>query len=304
MLELINISKKFKTDFWSKEFTALESVNFEIPEGKIVGFLGANGAGKTTLIKIIMGFIKPNRGNVKFDHKLGKNRNEIFNNLGYFPERPYFYPSLTGKEFLEFVGQLNGMKKASIQFKVKEWSQRFNMEKYLDRIVRSYSKGMLQRLGLISSVLHDPLLVILDEPLSGLDPLGRKEIRQAIGQLKDEGKTVFFSSHIIPDLEEVCDRVVFMESGKVKYSGEIDSLLSSNNQNFKIRVYSDCNLEIKSNVVEKKRTEKIINFEVSASVKDAFLAEVLSQGAQILSVSLEIKSLEQVFYAKENLINV
>jgi ABC-2 type transport system ATP-binding protein len=211
MITFNNITKSFKTDFWAKPFKALDCVSFTIREGELTGFLGANGAGKTTSIKIMMKFIWQNAGEVIYSNKLGINQMEIFSNLGFVPERPYFYPHLTGREFLSFAGELCKVTRNDLKTAIDKWGEQFQIAHAIDRKVRGYSKGMLQRLGIISSLIHNPKIIILDEPLSGLDPVGRKEIKDALLDLNKQGKTIFFSSHIVSDVEEISIKVLVVE---------------------------------------------------------------------------------------------
>ena len=226
MISFEHITKTFKPDFWAKGFMALDHVNFSIPEGKIVGFLGANGAGKTTSLKILMGFIRATKGKVHFSEKLGKTKREILSQIGYMPERPYFYPHLTGSEFIHYLAHLCDVKNSDLKNRKKYWGEALKIDFAFERKIRSYSKGMLQRLGFLVSLIHDPKIIIMDEPLSGLDPIGRKEFKDAIIKVNKEGKTVFFSSHIVPDVEEVCETVIFLEKGKRIYEGSIDDLIA------------------------------------------------------------------------------
>lgn len=283
MIKLENITKEFKKDFWSKPFVALDKVNFEVPEGKIVGYLGANGAGKTTSLKIILGFIKQNSGNVHFSKTLGKNRSEIISNIGYLPERPYFYPHLTGREFITFMGQLSGVNKLQINLMMKKWSERLRIDFALDREIKSYSKGMLQRLGFTSALVHDPKLVILDEPVSGLDPIGRKEIKDAICEINNEGKTIFFSSHIVPDIEEICHSIVFLEKGKLSYQGPISHLLISDQEFYQVLYRNKLTNEIVSKTIDKKE-------------KDIFLSTFLFNENELVSFTPVQITLEESLY--------
>jgi len=225
MFSFHEVSKEFKTDFWEKPFKALDNVSFNLRAGNIVGFLGANGAGKTTGIKILLGFIKPTSGSIEFDPSLGKKRSDIFKNIGYLPERPYFYADLTGQEFINYIGQLNDLSRSEIEKNGNHWAMSLKIDFALQRKLRFYSKGMLQRLGFVAALVADPKLLILDEPLSGLDPLGRKEFKDIMNLLSGEGKTIFFSSHILSDVEEVSKDVVILESGKLVHSGSLQDLV-------------------------------------------------------------------------------
>ncbi|OFZ14344.1 MAG: hypothetical protein A2X86_05730 [Bdellovibrionales bacterium GWA2_49_15] len=226
MIEFINISKHFKTDFWAKPFIALDSVSFKLEPQSITGFLGANGAGKTTSLKIMLGFISQDSGRIEFSKNLGIGL-EKFEKIGFFPERPYFYPDLTGREFLEFMGQITNVDKERRRKNIESWAEKLKIDHALNRKIRAYSKGMLQRLGLIAAIIHDPELIILDEPMAGLDPVGRKEFKDIFVQLWKAGKTIFFSSHIVSDVEEICSKVIVLEKGKVLYQGDIEKLLLS-----------------------------------------------------------------------------
>lgn len=225
MIELVGITKEFKKDFWSKPFKALDNVSFKVNEGEIVGYLGANGAGKTTSLKIILNFIKATSGQVIFSSKLGQDRETILKNIGYLPERPYFYPHLTGRDFIKFLGSLSQVSDAQVKNMTEKWAKRLRIDFALDREIKSYSKGMLQRLGFVTALIHDPKFIILDEPVSGLDPIGRREIKDSILEINKEGKTIFFSSHIVPDIEEICHSIVFLEKGKLSYQGSIHEML-------------------------------------------------------------------------------
>lgn len=288
MITLTNVSKQFQTDFWAKPFWALDNVSFHVNSNKIVGFLGANGAGKTTSLKIIMGFIRATQGEVTFSKELGKTRNEILSNIGYVPERPYFYPNLTGLEFISYMGKLNNLKQPQIYTSCEKWSTRFKIDFALDRKVATYSKGMLQRLGFVTALLHNPKLLILDEPVSGLDPIGRKEIKDAIVEINKDGKTVFFSSHIVPDVEEICETVIFLQKGKLLYQGTIDKLIYDN---------------LKTSFTIKYRANENAPFEfaeVEGNSREKFLANLINQGAQVFTVQQNKLSLEEIFYNVRN----
>jgi ABC-2 type transport system ATP-binding protein len=298
MIEFKQVTKIFKPDFFSQPFKALDDVSFQVPEGSMVGFLGANGAGKTTSLKIIMDFIRPSAGEVHFSKSLGISKLEIFKHIGFLPERPYFYPNLTGEEFLLFMGELSEVPKSQIREEIKKWAPRFKIDHALSRELKTYSKGMLQRTGFLATILHQPKLIILDEPISGLDPIGRKELKDVILEVHKEGKTVFFSSHIVPDVEEICDRVIFLKDGKLVYDGAVHSLLSGQaTQDFVITVQSDSSLSMTSPYSTKiDLADKITKFIVPNSVKDKFIREAMENGADIISLEMIRPSLEEIFY--------
>lgn len=303
MLKFDGITKVFKSDLLNQPFVALNDVSFEIPQGSMVGFLGANGAGKTTSIKIIMDFIRANKGSITFAPEMGKTKIEVFKKIGFLPERPYFYQNLTGNDFLKFMGKLSELEPSKIKSEITFWAPRFKIDYALQRELKTYSKGMLQRIGFLATILHGPELIILDEPLSGLDPIGRKELKDVIVEVHRNGKTVFFSSHIVPDIEEICDRVIFLKEGKLVYDGEVDRLLQSEDE-----------LDY---VIKIKATEKIVPttlvkkydsfpgnlqmFTVKESLKSSLVYELVSKQVEIVGVELIKPSLEEIFYKTRGL---
>ena len=293
MIELQEISKTYRTDFWAKEFWPLDKVSFRVEEGGLVGFLGANGAGKTTAIKIIMRFIRPREGRVVFNPLLGKDFKSIFGKIGYIPERPYFYPHLTGREFVTYMGQLNGVKSAVISTRMQHWAERFLITYALDRKLSGFSKGMLQRIGFVAALIHDPLLLILDEPISGLDPIGRKEIKDCLKELHRSGKTIFFTSHIVSDVEEICDKVVVLEKGKLLYQGAIDQLIEENiRPNYVVRLADYNQFTLPSYVQNFDRGKA----EIPVEKREEYLAAAISSGCKVVSVQQNRPSLEQIIY--------
>lgn len=297
MLKFKEITKIFKTDLTSQPFVALDNVSFEIPTGSMVGFLGANGAGKTTSIKIIMDFIRADMGTLEFSDQLGKSKNDILKKIGFLPERPYFYPNLTGHEFLHFLGGLSELKKGEIDRNIAKWAPRFKIDHALNRQLKTYSKGMLQRIGFLSTIIHDPEFIILDEPLSGLDPIGRKELKDVIVDVHKSGKTVFFSSHIVSDIEEICDRVIFLQSGKMIYDGGVQSLLNTHEQkDYLVKVQGH---DFKPQVKHQDYTQlagNITTFKINQSDREFLLKEVLDKNVELIGLEFIKPSLEEIFY--------
>lgn len=297
MLKFQGITKTFKSELIAQPFVALDDVSFEIPEGSMVGFLGANGAGKTTSLKIIMDFIRPDKGEVNFASKLGQNKVQVFKEIGFLPERPYFYPNLRGEEFLDFMGRLSDMKRSEILEQTKKWAPRFKIEHALKRPLKTYSKGMLQRVGFLATVLHSPQFIILDEPLSGLDPIGRKELKDVISEVHREGKTVFFSSHIVPDIEEICDRVIFLKEGKLVYDGTVEKLIKSEKYYFHIK-FKASSLPVLSTTPKSlvQLAGGVFVATIPESSKNEFLGELIGKNIDVSGVELIKPSLEEIFY--------
>jgi ABC-2 type transport system ATP-binding protein len=296
MFKVKDIEKTFKQDFWSKSFHALDGVSFEIYPGDIVGFLGANGAGKTTLLKILMGFIPSDSGAVEFHEKMGNSQKEIFSKIGFLPERPYFYPYLKGRDFIKYVASISRVEENLINDRLEELSKEFKIDHALDREIRGYSKGMLQRLGFVATLIHDPELIILDEPLSGLDPLGRKEIKDHLVRLNSAGKTVFFSSHIVSDIEEVCTKTIVLNKGKLAYQGEIEKLLANSRKDtYQIIISKNTQRDLIESYEYSFLGERI-KLDVSVSNKDKVLRELVEKGIVVDEVKRDTVSLEEVVY--------
>jgi ABC-2 type transport system ATP-binding protein len=298
MLKFKNITKVFKSDLLTQPFTALDDVSFEIPHGSMVGFLGANGAGKTTSIKIIMDFIRADKGEVNFAPHMGSDKISVFKNIGFLPERPYFYQNLTGNEFLNFMGKLSEVSHQRIQEEIKYWAPRFKIDHALQRELKTYSKGMLQRIGFLSSILHSPELIILDEPLSGLDPIGRKELKDVIVEVHRKGKTVFFSSHIVPDIEEICDRVIFLKDGKLVYDGAVETLIQTTEElNYVVKIKSPSRPVLATPVIKiDSFPGNLHTYMIKDSLRNTLVTELSSKNVDIVGVELIKPSLEEIFY--------
>ncbi len=225
VLELEKVYKSYKLGFIPKKKPVLKGVSFYVNEGEIFGYLGPNGAGKTTTIKCILNLIFPDSGQITIfgeDSLKPKARRRV----GFLPENPYFYDYLTGREFLTFYADLLGLHGRAKEEKIDYLLKLVGMERAAELQLRKYSRGMLQRIGLAQALLNDPALVILDEPMGGLDPIGRKEFRDIIVNLKKEGKTVFLSSHILQDIEMICDRVAIILAGEIINQGYLGDLIS------------------------------------------------------------------------------
>src|SRR3954468_22655783 len=233
-LEIEELSKTFSVGFWKKRARCvLKPLNLAVQEGEVFGYLGPNGAGKTTTLKILMGLVYPTSGTARiFGHPI--DRPEAKLNIGFSPEQPYFYDHLTAQELLEYYGQLSAIPARDRSRRATATLERVGL-KEVDRLqLRKFSKGMLQRVSLAQAILHDPKFLFLDEPMSGLDPIGRREVRDLIQELKDEGKTVFFSTHILSDAETLCDRVAILNKGELRGVGVVRELLSESEKSVEI----------------------------------------------------------------------
>ncbi|HTP05505.1 MAG TPA: ABC transporter ATP-binding protein [Nitrospirota bacterium] len=229
MIKIEEISKEFKEGIRSKKIKALDDLSLEVHKGEVFGFLGPNGAGKSTAIKILVNLIRPDKGKA-FIMDRDVNDTGVRKHIGYLPENPYFYDYLTAEELLWFGGKTTGLSSLTIKQRADELFQKVNLQGARKRQLRTYSKGMVQRAGLALSLIHDPDVAILDEPMSGLDPLGRKMVGDIILELKARGKTVFFSSHILTDIERFCDRVGIIVAGRLRLVDRLDNLLIGENR--------------------------------------------------------------------------
>jgi ABC-2 type transport system ATP-binding protein len=225
-LRLAGLTKEFRLGFGRQRVMVVDHLDLEVNQGEIFGFLGHNGAGKTTTIKLLLGLLTPTAGTAWI---LDRPITDVAvkQGVGFLPESPYFYEYLTAEEFLTFYGQLFGSGGQRLATKVGELLEMVGITDARHLPLRKFSKGMLQRVGLAQALINDPQLVILDEPMSGLDPIGRREVRDIILKLKDEGKTVFFSTHILPDVEMICDRVGILVRGRLRSVGAVHELVGA-----------------------------------------------------------------------------
>jgi ABC-2 type transport system ATP-binding protein len=224
-IEIKQLTKVYRTHFGLKAKPTLDSLDLTIQDNEVFGFLGKNGAGKTTTIKILCGLIKPTSGSAAIQGQSVRNR-ESRTLIGYLPENPYFYEYLTPKETIEFYGKLEGHSPKERNHQWDYLSELLDLRSIADQRVRGFSKGMRQRVGFAVALASNPSVLILDEPMSGLDPMGRHRIRDIILHMRDEKKTVFFSSHILGDVEQICDRVGMLVDGKLRTQGSLNDLLS------------------------------------------------------------------------------
>lgn len=223
------LEKLFRIGFSRKKVHAVQGISFSVHEREIFGFLGPNGAGKTTTIKMLTGLIRPTAGKATlFGHELGSSLAK--SSIGFLPENPYIYPFLSPLEFVEMCGQLSGLRGKALRSRSRTVLERTGVWYAADRPARRLSKGMLQRSALAAALVADPKLLILDEPMSGLDPVGRKEVKDLIVEERAQGRTIFFSTHILGDVETLCDRVTIMRRGRIVVRGKLDELLRKDSQ--------------------------------------------------------------------------
>ena len=225
MIKITAVSKSYKEGLAKRRVQALTELSLQIQPGEVFGFLGPNGAGKSTTIKILVNLVFADSGNVTlFGQPPGSKA--VQHRIGFLPENPYFYDYLTAEELLWFSGASCGMDRSAIRRRAEELFEQVDLTAAASRPLRTYSKGMVQRAGLAAALVHDPDLVILDEPMSGLDPIGRKMVGDIILSLKAQGKTVFFSSHILTDIERFSDRIGILAEGKLLLTGALDEIIS------------------------------------------------------------------------------
>jgi len=224
VIRVERLKKEFRQGFWMRRVLAVKDISFQVDRGDIFGFLGPNGAGKTTTIKMLTGLISPSSGRAELFGDAVPNRRAL-GRIGFLPENPYVYPYLTPAEFVVLCGRLSGLGLRAARDRTRQVLDQVGIAYAADRPVRRLSKGMLQRTGLAAALVADPELLILDEPMSGLDPIGRKEVRDLIVEERRRGRTIFFSTHILNDVESLCDRVAILRKGEVVVSGRISDLL-------------------------------------------------------------------------------
>jgi ABC-2 type transport system ATP-binding protein len=299
IIEARGLCKDFRSGFWRTRVRILHSLDLTVHRGEIFGYLGPNGAGKTTTLKILTGLIFPTSGSARL---LGQDLTDhaAKRQIGFLPENPHFYDYLTGREFLDLCGRLFGLRADRRRERVGELLRLTGLDVAADRQLRKYSKGMLQRLGLAQALVNDPTLVILDEPMSGLDPLGRKAMRDIILQLKAEGRTVFFSSHILPDVELLCDRVAILAAGRLRDVGRLSEILRTPTEEFELtlqKVPPDLlsALQALAHAPVLDRTDGMLVRLPDEVRLDAALRSALAAGARVVSVVPQRQTLEDHF---------
>src|SRR5215472_7436240 len=293
-IETENLSKEYPHGFLHlKKKTSLEGLTMQVQDGEVFGLLGPNGAGKSTTIKLLMGIIFPTAGSAKM---LGKPVSDVamHRDIGYLPEQPYFYDYLTAAEVLGYFARFYGYSAAERSDRVQKMLKKVGLETAGKIQLRKYSKGMLQRVGLAQAILHDPKLVILDEPMSGLDPIGRHEVRDIILELKRAGKTVLFSTHILTDAEMLCDRVGVIVGGKLRGLGAPEQLVDMKTQGMEI-LFELAGQSTAPLVAKATRTGDRYRLHVSEQELYGAIEQLRAAGAKIISVERVKATLEDFF---------
>lgn len=292
-----DLKKTFKVGFARKVVDAVRGVSFTVNRGEIFGFLGPNGAGKTTTMKMCMDLIRPTSGRISlFGHPPGSI--EARRRIGYLPEHPYFYDYLKPGELVDFFGQLYGVPRAQRHKRIDELLTLVGLDHARDRTLRKFSKGMLQRAGLAQALIGDPELVVLDEPLSGLDPIGRKELKDIIVALKQRGKTIFFSSHILADIELLCDHMAIVDKGLLKFFGPTSEFVLRGQKEVEV-VASNVGAEIKEKVIARALSVEDFGDKLkllaTREETTAIVELLVKDGAMVEAVVPRSESLEEIF---------
>lgn len=283
VVEVEGLKKSYRSPMTRKKVEALKGVSFQIHAGVITGFLGANGAGKTTTIKCLLELAFADAGTVHFFGKPGLS-NEAKSKIGFLPERPYFYDYLTGREFLKFYGQISGrISRSDLSGRADALLARVGLAHAGDRPLRGYSKGMLQRIGIAQALIHKPEFIILDEPMTGLDPDGRHEVREIIREVAGQGTAVFFSSHHLSDAESLCERLVILKQGNLVFEGRTEALMNQ----------VDAQWQVSFSAKGSERVEHV----TAASIESlqAQIDKLRATGQEIREVGINKVSLEEIF---------
>jgi ABC-2 type transport system ATP-binding protein len=301
VIEIENLTKDFSVGFWKKHpVRALDNLCLQVRQGEIFGFLGPNGAGKSTTIKLLMHLLHPTSGKARI---LGEPVDSIamHQRIGYLPENPYFYDYLTPAELLAYTGSLFGLRGSELSRKVDALLQTVGLNESRNLALRKFSKGMVQRIGIAQALINDPEVVFLDEPMSGLDPLGRMEVRQMISSLKARGVTVFFSSHVLPDVEALCDRIAILNKGKLQETGTLDEILKVRIEGYEViltGLRDDAAEKIRGLCDEMGSMEDRLRLRVDSREKmEALLEFVFVHKGELISVNPIRLSLEEHFHS-------
>ncbi|HEY2732328.1 MAG TPA: ABC transporter ATP-binding protein, partial [Polyangiales bacterium] len=302
VLEVADLHKTFFIGLLRKRIEAVRGISFEVKRGEIFGFVGPNGAGKTTSIKMMLQLIFPTRGAVKL---FGRSTfdPDARRRLGYLPENPYIYSYLRPLEFLDLCGRLTGLDRRQRRQRAEGLLHKLGLSHALDRPVGKFSKGMTQRLGFCQALLHEPELLILDEPFSGLDPIGRRDIRDLLLEQKAQGKTLLLTSHVLSDVELLSERVAIVRQGKIVAYGAIDDLLRPEVRRVEVEL-ADVSADLRQNLERAARHVRQLDAQITVAVIEgdegvpALLQLAMSSGARVLAVTPHRETLEDLFVRK------
>ncbi len=298
VLTVNEVSKTFRVGFRRRKVEAVKKVSFQIEEGEIFGVVGPNGAGKSTTIKMITGLLRPDDGDIELFGEPVQNP-DIRARMGYVPEHPSLYEHLKARELMVFYGGLMGLGRKKSIARAEDLLELVGLSDALDRPVSKFSKGMKQRAGLAQALIGEPDFVVLDEPQSGLDPIGRREVRDLIVELRRRGKTILFCSHILPDIEDVCDRVALIHQGQVLETGFIHELIDQRILHYEVFARSWPNAlsdDLQDQIIEVFQVGTLRRVILKPSVNlDEILATIRAAGAKIESVKPQKEHLEDVF---------
>lgn len=288
--------KTYRVGFFRKKVEAVRGIDFEVRKGEIFGLLGPNGAGKTSTLKSLLRLTFPSEGTMEI-FGLPTSRRESMYRVGYMPENPYIYQHLKAGEFLDLCGRLTGMPRAKRKSRIDEMIEQVGLSHATDRPIGRFSKGMMQRVGIGQALLHDPELLILDEPMSGLDPVGRKEVRELLLQQRELGKTLIFTSHILSDVEALCDRVAIMRKGKIQARGTVNELASADGGVDVVVRGASAEFETKlASFGELKPRPTTLEVTIAAAEQlPALLRLIAESDATLVSVVPHTRSLESFF---------
>lgn len=298
LIETQNLSKEYSARFSKQKVNALNEFTFNVEQGEIFGLLGPNGAGKTTLIKILLAITFPTSGTAKIfgtDVTNPKWKNKV----GYLPENHRFPNYLTGEQVLMYYGQLSGMKNdAAMQKRIDEMLAMMNLTQWRKTKIKKYSKGMMQKIGLAQSMLSDPDLIFLDEPTDGVDPIGRKEIRDILTEIKSRGKTIFLNSHLLSEVEMICDRVAILNKGDLIKEGNVDDLTRAENV-FAVHTVEALNMEVKQKLLAVDASagigENEVNTEAGVASLNKMIDVLRQNNIAIQTINQKTSSLEELF---------
>jgi ABC-2 type transport system ATP-binding protein len=295
-IQISNLGKVY-TKKLTRKVVALENLDLEVKRGEMFGFLGPNGAGKSTTIKLLMNLIRPTTGGASIlGVQVSQPSSRI--NLGYLPENPNYYGYLTARELLEMVGRVHGLKSGEIRRKSREILTLLDLPQEKKRTIGGFSKGMLQRVGLAQAIFHDPQVVVLDEPMSGLDPPGRKLVADLMLEMRDRGKTIFFSTHILHDVEVICDRIGIITDGRLRFCGTLADVISESFSSYEVvlrKVLAEQLESLQAKGFSPRSFEDKVKVEVRKEDLTAFVDSFVQRNAELVAIEPKRHTLEDFF---------